>query len=144
MDHLVDLGSTRFGIGIWPASACLRLALTLSSYGWRQPYHARRSFVQPSETASGLVIDCDIDRLLFFTARNGFKRGVGCSTAAGAPLDVHGFRALNRGALRTIVYSKFSYTLETVIRQVAVGSGPPPVRHGSCEESRLAVLPGSI
>ncbi|MCI0419255.1 MAG: glycosyltransferase family 2 protein, partial [Acidobacteria bacterium] len=64
--------------------------------------------------------------------------------ASGCPIQdtTSGFRAFNReAALRTIVYSKFSYTLETLIH---AGSGPlsitnVPVRvNGKLRESRLA------
>lgn len=64
--------------------------------------------------------------------------------ASGCPIQdtTSGFRAFNReAALRTIVYSKFSYTLETLIQ---AGTGPltiaqVPVRvNGKLRESRLA------
>ncbi len=64
--------------------------------------------------------------------------------ASGCPIEdtTSGFRAFNReAALRTIVYSKFSYTLETLIH---AGTGPlritqVPVRvNDKLRESRLA------
>ncbi|MCI0627275.1 MAG: glycosyltransferase family 2 protein [Acidobacteria bacterium] len=89
----------------------------------------------------------DIDSIEYFSASKKWLQKFGSwivRKASGCPIQdtTSGFRAFNReAALRTIVYSKFSYTLETLIH---AGSGPlsitnVPVRvNGKLRESRLA------
>jgi glycosyltransferase involved in cell wall biosynthesis len=89
----------------------------------------------------------DIDSIEYFSATKKCLQKLGSwivRKASGCPLadTTSGFRAFNReAALRTIVHSKFSFTLETLI-QAGTGSlsvMQVPVRvNGKLRESRLA------
>ena len=154
VDHLVDLGQhqglgSAFRAGL---EACLRLGadVIVNTDGDNQ-YHGEdiEALVQPivKQQADLVIGTRDIDSIEYFSPLKKWLQKWGSwvvRKAAGSPIRdaTSGFRALNReAALRTIVYSKFSYTLETVIQagrsRLRVATVPVRV-NGKLRESRLA------
>jgi glycosyltransferase involved in cell wall biosynthesis len=154
VDHLLELGSHR-GLGTAFSSgleASLRLGadLIVNTDGDNQ-YHGEDigQLVQPIvEGKADLVVGVrDIYSIEHFSWIKKRLQRLGSwivRKATRCPIEdtTSGFRAFNReGALRTIVHSRFSYTLETVIQagysQLRVATVPVRVNE-KLRESRLA------
>jgi len=154
VDHIVELGrhqglGAAFRAGL---EACLQLGadVIVNTDGDNQ-YHGEdiKALIQPIlQRQADLVIGArDIDSIEHFSSLKKWLQKFGSwvvRKAAGRSIrdTTSGFRALNReAALRTIVYSKFSYTLETVIQagHTPLKVATVPVRVNSkLRESRLA------
>jgi len=154
VDHVLELGrhqglGSAFRTGL---DACLRLGadIIVNTDGDNQ-YQGQdlESLIQPilQEKADLVIGTRDIDSIKDFSSLKKLLQKLGSwvvRKVAGSSVQdtTSGFRALNReAALRTIVYSKFSYTLETVIQ---AGRSPlkvatVPVRvNQKLRDSRLA------
>jgi glycosyltransferase involved in cell wall biosynthesis len=154
VDHFVEFGKnqglgTAFKTGL---DACLKLgADIIVNTDADNQYFGEDivALVHPIlQGEADLVVGTrDIDSIQYFSASKKRLQKFGSwivRKASGCAIQdtTSGFRAFNReAALRTIVYSKFSYTLETLIH---AGSGPlsitnVPVRvNDKLRESRLA------
>ncbi len=129
VDHLIDLGGHQ-GLGMAFSAglaACLRLGadVIVNTDGDNQYFGEDiESLVRPIlEGKADLVIGTrDIDSISHFSPVKKRLQKAGSwvvRKAARCPIEdtTSGFRALSReAALSTIVYSKFSYTLETLIQ----------------------------
>ncbi len=154
VDHILPLGvhqglGTAFSSGL---EACLRLGadVIVNTDGDNQ-YCGEdiRLLVRPIlENRADLVVGVrDISAIDHFSWIKKRLQKIGSwvvRKAAGCPIEdtTSGFRAFNReGALRTMVFSRFSYTLETVIQagysQLRVTTVPVRVNR-KLRESRLA------
>ncbi len=158
VDHVVELRQhqglgSAFRAGL---DACLRLGadIIVNTDGDNQ-YCGEdiENLVQPIlQGRADLVVGArDIDSVEDFSLLKKWLQKLGSwivRKVADSPVrdTTSGFRALNReAALRTIVYSKFSYTLETVIQagRSSLQVTTVPVRvNRKLRESRLAVSTG--
>ena len=154
VDHFVKFGQnqglgTAFKTGL---DACLKLgADVIVNTDADNQYFGEdiAALVRPIlQGEADLVVGTrDIDSIDYFSASKKKLQKFGSwivRKASGCSIQdtTSGFRAFNReAALRTIVYSKFSYTLETLIH---AGSGPLTITHvpvrvnNKLRESRLA------
>jgi len=154
VDHVVEFGTnqglgTAFKTGL---DACLKLGadIIVNTDADNQYFGEDiATLVQPIlRREADLVVGArDIDSIEHFSASKKKLQKFGSwivRKASGSSIQdtTSGFRAFNReAALRTIVYSKFSYTLETLIH---AGSGPLTITHvpvrvnDKLRESRLA------
>ncbi len=152
--HLVELGRNR-GLGIafrTGLDACLKLGadLIVNTDGDNQYAGSDvGALIEPIlQGRADLVVGArDIDAISYFSPAKKWLQRLGSwlvRTVARCPVEdtTSGFRAYNReAALRTIVHTRFSYTLETVIQAGAghlrVTSVPIGV-NPKLRESRLA------
>src|SRR5262245_4631212 len=154
VDHFVEFGQnqglgTAFKTGL---DACLKLGadIIVNTDADNQYFGEDiASLVQPIlQGQADLVVGTrDIDSIEYFSSSKKKLQKLGSwivRKASGCAIQdtTSGFRAFNReAALRTIVYSKFSYTLETLIH---AGSGSLTITHvpvrvnDKLRESRLA------
>ena len=139
VDHIVEFGTnqglgTAFKTGL---DACLKLGadIIVNTDADNQYFGEDiATLVQPIlRREADLVVGArDIDSIEHFSASKKKLQKFGSwivRKASGSSIQdtTSGFRAFNReAALRTIVYSKFSYTLETLIH---AGSGPLTITH---------------
>ena len=152
--HLVQLGRNR-GLGIafrTGLDACLKLGadIIVNTDGDNQYAGADvEALIEPIlQDRADLVVGArDIEAIAYFSPAKKWLQRLGSwlvRTVARCPVEdtTSGFRAYNReAALRTIVHTRFSYTLETVIQ---AGTGhlrvtSVPIRvNPKLRESRLA------
>ena len=154
VDHIVEFGTnqglgTAFKTGL---DSCLKLGadIIVNTDADNQYFGEDiAALVQPIlQAEADLVVGTrDIDSIEYFSASKKKLQKLGSwivRKASGCAIQdtTSGFRAFNReAALRTIVYSKFSYTLETLIH---AGSGSLTITHvpvrvnDKLRESRLA------
>jgi glycosyltransferase involved in cell wall biosynthesis len=154
VDHILELGHHQ-GLG-WAfragLEACVQLgADAIVNTDGDNQYRGEdiEALIQPIlRRQADLVIGArDVDSIEHFSSLKKWLQKLGSwvvrrASGRAVPDTTSGFRALNReAALRTIIYSKFSYTLETVIQSghTPLKVATVPVRvNDKLRESRLA------